>query len=130
MMVVDNESEDVRLSIALVSGVPILEGILLKKNKWYMKQERRFKLYANGQIKYFKDAEMKGCMELTKDARARKLNKYEVEVTLPKKDKTYTLMQHDLTKVPMKTEKFSCLLDDWVDAINSVCTFLGKEIKI
>jgi len=43
--------------MALVSGTVVLEGMLLKKNKWYMKQERRFKLYANGQLKYFKDAE-------------------------------------------------------------------------
>jgi len=57
-----------------------------------MKQERRFKLYANGQIKYFKDAELKGTMELTRDARCRKLNKYEIEITLPKRDKNYTLV--------------------------------------
>lgn len=116
--------------MALMSGEVILEGILLKKNKWYMKQERRFKLYANGQIKYFKDAELKGTMELTRDARCRKLNKYEIEITLPKRDKNYTLVQHDLTKCPQKSDKFSCLLDDWVDCINSVCTFLKKDVKI
>lgn len=32
----------------------ILEGHLLKKNKWFMKQERIFKLYTTGELMYYK----------------------------------------------------------------------------
>jgi len=31
----------------------VREGILLKRNEWYWKQERLFVLHANGSIKYF-----------------------------------------------------------------------------
>jgi hypothetical protein len=41
--------------MALAKGNSILEGILLKKNKWFMKQDRLFKLYATGEVKYYKD---------------------------------------------------------------------------
>ena len=58
-----------------------------------MKQERRFKLYANGLIKYFEDAELKGQMELTKDAKALKVSKFEINISLPKNRKDYTLIQ-------------------------------------
>ena len=34
-------------------GKPILTGLLLKKNRFYMKQERRFELYMEGTIKYY-----------------------------------------------------------------------------
>ena len=34
-------------------GKPILTGLLLKKNRFYMKQERRFELYMDGSLKYF-----------------------------------------------------------------------------
>ena len=57
----ENPTEQ-RYSLAIKSGKPLLEGNLLKKNKWFMKQERRFKLYANGEIKYFKGQEEKGIM--------------------------------------------------------------------
>jgi len=87
--------------MALVSGAVVLEGMLLKKNKWYMKQERRFKLYANGHLKYFKDAEQKGVMELSKDSSCKKISRYEIEITLPNRNnKKYILLQTDLTKCP------------------------------
>lgn len=71
----------------------VLEGNLLKKNKWFMKQERRFKLYATGELKYYKGQEEKGCLVLTKDSMARKISKQEVELTLNKSHrKTYILM--------------------------------------
>jgi len=57
----ENPTEQ-RMSIALKKGTPLLEGILIKKNRWFMKQERRFKLFANGEIKYFKGQEEKGTM--------------------------------------------------------------------
>ena len=34
-------------------GKPILQGLLLKKNRFFMKQERRFELYMEGTIKYY-----------------------------------------------------------------------------
>jgi hypothetical protein len=57
----ENPTEQ-RFSMAIKKGTPILEGNLLKKNRWFMKQERRFKLYGSGEIKYFKGNEEKGCM--------------------------------------------------------------------
>ena len=57
-----------------------------------MKQERRFFMYADGRISYFKDLELKGTMNLTKDSTARKVNRYELEVTLPAKKRTYILL--------------------------------------
>lgn len=38
-------------------GQPILKGQLLKKNKFFMKQERLFELFMNGTIKYFNGAD-------------------------------------------------------------------------
>jgi hypothetical protein len=35
------------------NGRPVLIGNLLKKNRYYMQQERKFELYANGDLKYF-----------------------------------------------------------------------------
>ena len=65
----------------------------MKKNKWFMKQERRFKLYATGQIKYYKGQEEKGELMLSQDSKARKISRYEVELTLNKDHrKTYILM--------------------------------------
>ena len=115
-----NESPEARMSIALTAGTPILEGLLIKKNKWRMKQERRFFLYADGRVTYFKDLEQKGTMNLTKDSKARKVNRYELEVTLPALKRTYILLQGDLNKMPQSKEGFSCRLDDWVDSINNV----------
>ena len=33
----------------------VREGILLKRNEWYWKQERHFVLHANGDLKYYKN---------------------------------------------------------------------------
>jgi len=55
-------------------------------------------------------------MELTKDSSCKKISRYEIEITLPERgNKKYVLLQNDLTKCPVKSDKFSCLLDDWVD---------------
>ena len=109
-------------------GKPILTGLLLKKNRFYMKQERRFELFMEGYIRYFHNTEMKGEMSLTPDARARSLNRTEVEITLPANKKNYLLVQQDLTKCPAKTNNFSCALNDWVEAINYVCETLAAEL--
>jgi hypothetical protein len=70
----------------------LLEGLLLKKNKWFMKQERLFRLFTTGHIKYFKGPEEKGTMILTKESKARKISKYEVEISLGKHHKAYVLL--------------------------------------
>lgn len=122
-----DESPAARMSLAMSKGMPVLEGNLLKKNKWYMKQERRFKLYADGRITYFKETEKKGEIQLSKQCRARKVSRYEVELSTPNTKRTYILMQADLTTQPAKSEGFSCNLDDWVNAINDVVEFIPSN---
>lgn len=57
-----------------------------------MKQERRFELYAEGEIKYYCNTEQKGVMNLTKNSQARLLNRTEAEVILPENSKNYILV--------------------------------------
>lgn len=73
-------------------GKPILTGLLLKKNRFFMKQERRFELYMDGVIKYFHNSAQKGTMDLTPDAKARSLSRTEVEIVLPSNNKNYVLV--------------------------------------
>ena len=73
-------------------GKPILTGLLLKKNRFFMKQERRFELFMEGEIRYYHNTELKGTMQLTGDARARALNRTEVEIVLPANNKNYMLV--------------------------------------
>jgi hypothetical protein len=42
------------------------------------------------------------------------------EIVLPDVGKTYQLIQMDLKKCPPKSDNYSCIIDDWVDAINFV----------
>ncbi len=105
----------------------MLEGLLLKKNKWFMKQERLFKLFTTGHLKYFKGSDEKGTMILTKESKARKISKYEVEIFLSKGHKSYVLLQVELASAPLKKDNYSCLLDDWVEAINQVVSYLQKK---
>ena len=35
-------------------GKPVLTGVMLKKNRFFMKQARNFELYPTGELKYFK----------------------------------------------------------------------------
>jgi hypothetical protein len=44
---------EARYTMAAKKGQPILVGVLLKKNNWFMKQERIFELYPSGEVKYF-----------------------------------------------------------------------------
>lgn len=71
---------------------PILKGKLLKKNRFFMKQERLFELFTDGQIKYFNGTEQKGTMILTPDAQARKISKSDIEISLPQCKKNYELI--------------------------------------
>lgn len=109
------------------TGKPVLEGLLLKKNRFYMKQERRFELYMDGVIKYFAGTEQKGTMELTPNSQCRALNRTEIEIQLPENEKNYLLLAQDPSKCPPKTQNFSCQLTDWEEAINYVCQTLAAE---
>lgn len=80
-----------------------------------------------GEIRYFHNTEQKGTMKLTKNARARALNRTEVEIVLPENNKNYMLVAQDVSKCPPKTQTFSCVLNDWVEAINYVCVTMAAE---
>jgi hypothetical protein len=45
------------------------EGILLKRNEWYWKQERHFVLHTNGELKYYKDGNQRGTIMLNAQTR-------------------------------------------------------------
>jgi len=62
------------------AGKPILTGLLLKKNRFWLKQERRFELYMEGFIRYFENTKQKGEMQLTPDARAVMLSRTDCEI--------------------------------------------------
>jgi len=98
----------------------VLVGKILKKNRWFMEQERRFELYANGDLKYYKGTEHKGTMVLTKRSKALKTGRTNFEVVLPDVGKCYKLLQIDQKVAPPKGDGYSCQIDDWVDAINFV----------
>jgi len=68
-------------------------------------------------------------MELHSTSKARKISRTEVELTLKDDHKTYVLMQVDLASAPRKEANFSCLLDDWVEAINQVVGYLQRIKK-
>jgi hypothetical protein len=73
-------------------GKPILTGLLLKKNRFYMKQERRFELFIEGEIRYYENTELKGTMVLCPNSKARSLSRTEVEIVLPTNKKNYLLI--------------------------------------
>lgn len=57
-----------------------------------------------GEIRYFHNSEQKGTMKLTKGARARMLNRTELEILLPGNNKNYLLVAQDQSKCPPKTQ--------------------------
>lgn len=73
-------------------GKPILTGLLLKKNRFWIKQERRFELFMEGYIRYYENTKLKGEMKLSPDAKAVFLSRTEVEITLPSHKKNYLLV--------------------------------------
>lgn len=113
------------MSLAFRENRPILAGLLLKKNKWSVKQERRFELFADGKIKYYKSSEWAGSFELTKQSVARKISGFELEVEFVPGKKKLNLSQVNLATAPQKIEFYSCVLDDWVEALNSVVEFIN-----
>ena len=52
-----------------------------------------------------------------------------MKLDVPGIDKSYWLLQNDLLKCPQKTERTSCLLDDWAEAINEVVRDLEAKEK-
>lgn len=68
-------------------------------------------------------------MELHVTSKARKISRTEVELTLREGHKSYILMQVELSSAPRKEANFSCMLDDWVEAINQVVGYLQKSKK-
>ena len=101
---------------------PVLSGKMLKKNKYLMKQERKFVLFLDGTIKYYKDDEQKGTIQLEKGRRMIKDGKS--SATVPSTTKDFKLIQlADIGKEP-KEERYSSLLDDWIEAINLVVSEL------
>ena len=67
-----------------------------------------------------------GTFKLTQKSKARKISRYEIELYLHEINRTVILLQIDLSKAPLKTDHFSCLLDDWVESINSVIEYLQR----
>lgn len=49
-----------------------------------------------------------------------------MELTLPDSNRVVVLLQVVLDKAAIKRETFSCVLDDWVESINSVVEFLQR----
>jgi len=60
-------------------------------------------------------------LQLSKGSKARKISRTEVKIQIPELEKDYLLLGKDPSKCPAKSEFFSCLLDDWVEAINYIC---------
>jgi len=65
-------------------------------------------------------------MELSVQSKAKKISRTEVELSLREGHKSYILMQVELSSAPRKDTNFSCMLDDWVEAINQVVGHLQK----
>jgi hypothetical protein len=50
-------------------------------------------MYATGEVKYFKEGgELAGSFQLTKKSKARKISRYEVELTIPEKERSYLFL--------------------------------------
>ena len=85
----------------LTPDQPVLTGILLKQNRYWMKQERRFELYMNGHLKYYKNKDLKGTLTLTKGSKALKVGRSEAILRIEGAKKDYILFSKD--SCPPKT---------------------------
>ena len=79
------------MSLAIRENRPVLSGLLMKKNKWSVKQERRFELFADGKMKYYKANEWAGTFQLTKTSKAIKISRFELEVKFGSAEKNLSL---------------------------------------
>lgn len=88
----------------------VFQGMMKKRNEWYMKQERFFVLTKDGVIKYFKDKTLlRGSIILCKESKCIRTSKYSMELQIP--SRTYYLFESDF-------EPHS--LDKWIAEINKV----------
>ena len=108
---------------------PVLSGLLLKRNKYYVKQQRRFELFMDGTINYYKNLELRGSLFLIPGTKAIKIGRNECTLRIPGARKDYQLLGKDPEKYPLKNRLFSCNIDDWVSAINSVVQILERGEK-
>ena len=90
------------MSLAFRENRAVLTGLLMKKNKWSVKQERRFELFADGNMKYYKANEWAGTFTLTKVSKARKISRFELEINFGAGQKNLLLAQVDLMSAPQK----------------------------
>ena len=103
---------------------PILAGLLIKRNRYYMYQERNFELFKNGQLKYTNlTGEELGTLLLSKHTKVLKVGRNQAQLRIPGL-KDYNLIGKELSKCPDKTKNYSWDIDDWVTAINAVCLLL------
>lgn len=96
---VDMKTQREQFFINEESGIEsiVLQGILLKKNRFFRKQPRLFTLYNEGVIKYHKDmVKYKGNIILDKTTKVLKTAKHQIEI--PTLKKTYILIETDLKK--------------------------------
>lgn len=112
--------------------VPLVcKGFLLKKNRWFNKQIRYFQLYANGELKYYKDIrKYKGKITLAKNTNVVKTGKNQMEI--PLNNKSYILLEldHKDKMDPANADPdgeeskdhmmFTNELDRWISAIETV----------
>ena len=104
-----NDEEDMSQDAAELNQI-IKEGVLVKRNKGYWKQDRFFTLSRDGQLKYFEDQEHKGTIVLTRGSRVvkKKANHFEIVNT----DRTWFLYSE--AKNPER------LIDAWIAAVRDV----------
>ena len=81
-----------------------------------MKQERTFRLFIDGQMKYYNPSsgEEKGTINIDKDTKVKKKGKGEYQIVLPSQGKLYLLLNKDQTKCPAKSREFNCDIEDWI----------------
>lgn len=108
----------------LSPDAPILIGNLVKQNRYAMKQERRFELYTDGQIKYYQGETQKGLLILTHSSWLKMISKNQAQLHIPGMNKDYIFKQK--TQAQEKTNKVSDDLHDWEVAVNKVCQLIAE----
>ena len=77
--------------------------MLQKRNEWYWKQDRRFLLQNDGQIKYYDEEEQKGTVIMDKNARCIRTGKLSFEIQIV--NRTYFLFGKTITEVEQWIEE-------------------------
>ena len=104
------------------NDAPFLEGKLIKKNKFTLKQERCFRFFIDGQLKYYDPStlEEKGTINLDKDSKLIQKGSDAYEIVLPSKQKIYHLISNIKKNSPPWSRNSSCDIKDWVEAIELI----------